>query len=215
MQNSLQEKWIFLTYWHEGWYIITLTKSHIKVSLQINIRLYTKNISAFAFNKLDICGMHDWSLILRRHHKCKLENQIVDIYHINSIRFPFHRSKRFVTEENHNIRLKSDKKKCNQKKAGVQYLFHLLFQFFCSLCDLTGNKKKRIYVRREGEDEEIIKKFGKYLLSSTYIWSSTNNDEWMVLGPWCWLGSTLGWILFHKYIEILAPNIWILYWLDQ
>ena len=155
MQNSLQEKWIFLTYWHEGWYIITLTKSHIKVSLQINIRLYTKNISAFAFNKLDICGMHDWSLILRRHHKCKLENQIVDIYHINSIRFPFHRSKRFVTEENHNIRLKSDKKMQLKESRRVQYLrFHLLFQFFCSLCDLTGNKKKGF----TSEEKEKMKK---------------------------------------------------------
>ena len=92
---------ISLTYRHEGGYIITLTKSHIEVSLQINIRLHTKNISAFAFNKLDICGMHDWSLILRRHHKCKL--QIQNQIDHNSIRFPFHRSKRFATEENRNI----------------------------------------------------------------------------------------------------------------
>ena len=196
MQNSLQEKWIFLTYWHEGWYIITLTKSHIKVSLQINIRLHTKNISAFAFNKLDICGMHDWSLILRRHHKCKLENQIVDIYHINSIRFPFHRSKRFVTEENHNIRLKSDKE-VQLKESRRTVFIPLIIPVFLLTVRFDGKQKKRIYVRREGEDEEIIKKFGKYLLSSTYIWSSTNNEEWMVLGPWCWLGSTLGWVLFH------------------
>ena len=148
-------------YRHEGGYIITLTKSHIEVSLQINIRLHTKNISAFAFNKLDICGMHDWSLILRRHHKCKLQ-----IDH-NSIRFPFHRSKRFVTEENHNIRLKSDKKMQLKESRRVQ--IPLIIPVFLLTVRFDGKQKKRIYVRREGEDEEIIKKFGKYLLSSTYI----------------------------------------------
>ena len=150
MQNSLQEKWIFLTYWHEGWYIITLTKSHIKVSLQINIRLYTKNISAFAFNKLDICGMHDWSLILRRHHKCKLENQIVDIYHINSIRFPFHRSKRFVTEENHNIRLKSDKKSAIKRKPAYS-IYSTYYSSFFAHCAIWRETKKKGFTSEEKE----------------------------------------------------------------
>ena len=73
-----------------------------------------------------------------------------------------------MTEENHNIRLKSDKK-VQLKESRRTVFIPLIIPVFLLTVRFDGKQKKRIYVRREGEDEEIIKKFGKYLLSSTYI----------------------------------------------
>ena len=75
-----------------------------------------------------------------------------------------------MTEEHHNIRLKSDKKDAIKRKpACTVSKIPLIIPVFLLTVRFDGKQKKRIYVRREGEDEEIIKKFGKYLLSSTYI----------------------------------------------
>ena len=61
------------TYGHECRYIITLTKSNIVITSQVNKRLRTEDIFAFAFIKLYVGGMQNRPLSFWRSHHYNLK----------------------------------------------------------------------------------------------------------------------------------------------